>query len=315
MRALVYSDKLHLQTDFATPIAQPHQALIKISKAGICNTDLELTHGYMGFQGVLGHEFVGVVVQGDQHLLNKRVVGEINVAEGDCDMCRRGIPSQCRYRTTVGIFQHQGAFADYLALTTDNLFVVPDNVSDTEAVFVEPLAAACQILEAVHISPRDKVVVVGAGKLGLLCAQVLRLTGADVCVVVRREKPLKMLKKWGLRAVSRADLQDNQADIVVDCTGTAEGFADGLTLVKPRGTIVLKSTYTDIPSANLTKVVIDEVRVIGSRCGPFDAALRLLEAKLVDVNSMVDAHYPFNEAMQAFDKAFLPGALKVIIDF
>lgn len=314
MRALVLSDHLYLDTAAPMPVPQGEQALLKIRKAGICRTDLELIGGYMGFSGILGHEFVGEVVQSSDEWLGRRVAGEINVADGTCDFCQRGIPSQCRDRTTVGIDRHPGAFADYLALSTHNLHLVPDAVSDDAAVFTEPLAAALQTLEAVHISPRDRVVVIGAGKLGLLVTQVLRLTGADVCAVVRHEAQAKLLNLWHVPAFSCEELPSKRAQVVVDCTGTAEGFADSLELVEPRGTIILKSTYRGMPTLNMTRVAVEEIRVVGSRCGPFDAALRLLAAGLVDVESLIDAHYPLDDAIQAFDHASRKGTLKVLLD-
>ncbi len=315
MRALVFDGELRLEANYPQPVLEAGQSLIRMRQGGICNTDLEITKGYMGFSGVLGHEFVGEVVDGDAAWRGKRVVGEINVPSGDCDMCRAGVPSQCRHRTTVGIDRHQGAFADYLALRTENLYAVPDNVSDDQAVFVEPLAAACNILELVRISPRDRVVVVGAGKLGLLCAQVLRLTGADVSVVVRRERPRALLSKWGIPALELEAYPERETDVVVDCTGSSQGFATALKLLRPRGTLVLKSTYAGLPSVDLTRVVIEEINVVGSRCGPFAAALRLLEQRLVDVESMIEARYPIASALEAFDAAFQPGMLKVLLSF
>lgn len=312
MRALIYGGMLRLD-DVPDPVPMGDQSVLKIRKAGICNTDLELVAGYMNFSGILGHEFVGEVLEGD--LAGQRVVGEINVADGTCDLCQRGIPSQCRNRTTVGIAGHPGGFAEYLALTVRNLHVVPDEVSDDAAVFVEPLAAALQVTEAVHISPCDRVVVIGAGKLGLLVAQVLKLTGADLTVVVRREKPAQLLKKWGIKAVKSGELPARRAQVVVDCTGNAEGFAQALELVEPRGTIVLKSTYVGVPQADLTRVAVDEVRVVGSRCGPFDAALRLLQHQFVDVESMIERHFPLSEGLAAFEYAAQPGMLKVLLDF
>lgn len=315
MRALVFDGQLRFEAQMASPELQGDQVLLKILRAGICNTDLELVAGYMGFNGILGHEFVARVVAGPDAWLGKRVVGEINVADGTCDFCVRGIPSQCRNRTTVGIDRHAGAFADYLALTARNLHLVPDNVSDDAAVFVEPLAAALQILEAVHVSPRHRVLVLGAGKLGMLVAQVLRLTGADVVAVIRREKQAALLQEWGIASAQREALANRQADIVVDCTGTAEGFAAALDLVMPRGTLVLKSTYRGLPQADLTRVAVDEIRVIGSRCGPFEAALRLLASGLVDVEALIEARYPFADALQAMQHAEARGALKVLLDF
>ncbi len=313
MRALVFDGSLSFVADYPDPTPAPDQALLKIRQAGVCNTDLELVAGYMNFRGVLGHEFVAEVVAGRPEWLGQRVVGEINVAYGTCDLCARGIPSQCRQRTTVGIDRHDGAFADYLALSYANLYRVPDTVSDAQAVFVEPLAAALQCLEAVHIQPRDRVIVIGAGKLGLLCAQVARLTGADVSVVVRREAPARLLKQWGIPAVDLADLPLQAANVVIDCTGNAEGFASALDLVEPRGTLILKSTYTGIPQADLTRVVINEVRVIGSRCGPFESALRVLAAGLVDVESLIAAEYSLDDGVRALDHAAQAGMLKVLI--
>ena len=313
MQALIYDGQLRLDKHVPNPIPKGDQALLKIRKAGICNTDLELIAGYMNFSGILGHEFVGQVVEGEW--AGQRFVGEINVADGTCDFCQCGIPSQCRHRTTVGIAGHAGAFAEYLALTARNLHVVPDEVSDDAAVFVEPLAAALQVIEAVHISPRDRVVVVGAGKLGLLVAQVLKLTAADLAVVVRREKAAQLLKEWGITAVEQSELPAKRAQVVVDCTGNAEGFAEALELVEPRGTIVLKSTYVGIPSVNLTRVAVDEIRVVGSRCGPFEAALRLLKHHLVDVESLIERHFPLSGGLAAFEYAAQSGMLKVLLDF
>lgn len=313
MRAVMYENVLRLDTTVPKPEPTSEQSLLKIRRAGICNTDLELMAGYKEFSGILGHEFVAEVVGGE--LAGRRVVGEINVTDGTCEMCQRGIPSQCLNRNAIGIDDHPGAFADYLALVSRNLYPVPDDVSDDMAVFVEPLAAALQVTEGVHISPRDRVVLIGAGKLGLLVAQVLKLTGADLSVVVRREKPAALLQKWGIRAVTADELSRRSAQVVVDCTGNAEGFAQALELVQPRGTIVLKSTYVGTPAANLTRVAVDEIRVVGSRCGPFDAALRLLSHGLIDTESMIDGRYSIDAALVAFDHAAKPGALKVLLEF
>jgi threonine dehydrogenase-like Zn-dependent dehydrogenase len=312
MRAVLLSDQLRLASD--APMPEPHsdQALIKVRRAGICNTDLELVKGYMGFSGILGHEFVGEVVAGADDLIGRRVVGEINVACGACDFCASGIPSQCRKRTTIGIDRHPGAFADYLALTRRNLHVVPDGVSDDQAVFVEPLAAALQVYEAAHLSPRDRVVVIGAGKLGMLVAQVVRLIGCDLAVIARSERKARLLKGWGIDTVER--VTPREASVVIDCTGTAEGFALSLDAVKPRGTILLKSTYVGLPQADLTRVVVDEIRVIGTRCGSFSAALRLLSMGVVDVKSLIERRYSLDDALTAFDAAAQPGMLKVLLE-
>jgi threonine dehydrogenase-like Zn-dependent dehydrogenase len=315
MRALIYDGHLHLDSNVPSPVPQAGEALLKIRKAGICNTDLELIGGMYNFSGILGHEFVGEVVEGKHDLPGKRVVGEISVVCGQCDFCVRGIPSQCRNRTTIGIRRHPGAFADFLALPLRNLHLVPDTVSDDEAVFVEPLAAALQVTEAIHISPRDRVVILGVGKLGMLIAQVVKLTGADVVGVVRHEKQARLLEQWRIPAATRQDLPEQRAQVVVDVTGTADGFADAIDLVEPRGTLVLKSTYNSLQPANLTQIAVREIRIVGSRCGPFDAALRLLGAGLVDVLSLIDARYPFAFAPQAIEHAGGQGVLKVLLDF
>jgi threonine dehydrogenase-like Zn-dependent dehydrogenase len=314
VRALVLESQLQLDTQVPMPVLQGDQALLKIRRAGICNTDLEIISGYKGFSGILGHEFVAEVADGPKDLIGKRVVGEINVADGTCDMCQRGIPSQCRNRAAIGITGHPGAFADYLALASRNLHIVPDSVSDDSAVFVEPLAAALQTIEAVHISPRDRVVLIGAGKLGLLTAQVARLTGADVAVVVRHDKPAHLLNRWGIPALALSEFPPKRAQFVIDCTGTPDGFAEALNLVEPRGTIILKSTYKAVPQIDLSRIAVDEIKVIGSRCGPFDAALRLLAAGLVDVESLIEARYSLDKGLQAFERAAERGMLKVLLE-
>jgi alcohol dehydrogenase len=316
MRALAYREgQLQFREDEPTPVLQPGQALLKIRKAGLCHTDLELSRGYLGFSGVLGHEFVAEVVDGSPEWVGKRVAGEINVPCGTCDMCRHDVPSQCRNRTTVGIDRHPGAFADYLALDERCLHVLPDTISDDAAVFVEPLAAALHILEATHILPGHRVVLVGAGKLGLLMAQVVAQTGADLTVVSRRDSTQALLKRWGIASALLEDLPLAQADVVIESTGAADGFDGAMALVKPRGTMIMKSTFVGLTPANLTKAVIDEIRLIGSRCGPFDAAIRMLANGRIDTQSLIDARYPFADALAAFEHAQRPGALKVMLDF
>ena len=313
VRAVVFDKALRVITR-PYPVREPGEALIKLRLAGICNTDLELLDGYKGFSGQLGHEFVGDVIDGPPEWLGRRVVGEINVACGACDMCTRRIPTHCRERRVLGILNYDGAFADVFRLPLQNLHAVPDTLTDVQAVFVEPLAAACQILEAAPIQPTDRVVLIGAGKLGLLCAQVLRLTGAALSVVVRRKRQARLLAAWGVPAVARDDVPDGSADMVVDCTGNAQGFAAALDIVRPRGTLVLKSTYHGLPQADLTRIAVNEIRVIGSRCGPFDAALRLLSQGLIDVAPLVEARYSLADAVDALGYAARPGMLKVLIE-
>ncbi len=312
MRAVVYNGTLSL-ADIPRPVCDADDALIRLRLGGICNTDLELMRGYKNFSGTLGHEFVGDVIEGPDDWIGQRVVGEINIACGSCDLCQRGLPSHCRHRRTLGMAQYDGAFAEYFRLPVQNLHRVPASVTDQQAVFTEPLAAACQVLETFGVHPADRVILLGAGKLGLLIAQVLRLTGADLTVIVRQQRPADLLAGWGMRAAARSEVPDGLADVVVDCTGTAEGFADALNLVRPRGAILLKSSYADMPTANLTQLVVSEIRVVGSRCGSFDAALRLLDQRLVDVEPLIDACYPLDQAVEAFQQAARPGALKVLL--
>jgi threonine dehydrogenase-like Zn-dependent dehydrogenase len=295
------------------PVPAADEVLIRLRQGGICNTDFELMHGYRQFSGTLGHEFVGDVIEGPPKWLGRRVVGEINIGCGVCEMCQRGIPSQCHQRQVLGIMNYDGAFANDFRLPQRNLWLVPDSISDDSAVFTEPLAAACQILEMAVICPTDRVILIGAGKLGLLAAQVVRLTGADLKVIVRHESQAALLAGWGIPSARRDEIRPASADVVIDCTGSASGFADALDIVRPRGTILLKSTYHGLPQADLTRVVTQEIHLIGSRCGPFDAALRLLEQGLVNVLPLIEAHYPLAEAVRAFEHAARPGARKVLL--
>ncbi|MBN1311961.1 MAG: alcohol dehydrogenase catalytic domain-containing protein [Anaerolineae bacterium] len=312
MRALVFDQKLSLEDAYPEPVAGPGEALVRVLKAGICNTDLEIVQGYMNFKGILGHEFVGVVQGGEWD--GKRVSGEINLACGTCETCLRGMPTHCPNRKVLGIAGHNGAFADYLTLPIANLRALPDEISDEQAIFIEPLAAAFQILHATHISPHHRVIVLGAGKLGLLAAQVIALNGCHLTVSTHHPHRRELLSGWGIHAATVDELEPNSADVVVDCTGAEKGFADALTLVKPRGVIHLKSTYHGPASANLTRVAVDEISVVGSRCGPFDAAIRLLQRYMIEVNALVDARYSLDDGLDAMAKAGQKGVLKVIIE-
>jgi threonine dehydrogenase-like Zn-dependent dehydrogenase len=304
-----------LVEDYPRPEPLPEEALVGVKLAGICNTDLEIVHGYMGFQGVLGHEFVGVVEEcAGKSLVGQRVVGEINCCCGECPTCLAGAPTHCPHRTTLGIWGRDGAFADYLSLPVANLHIVPEAVSDEAAVFVEPLAAALEILEQIQVKPTDRVVVLGDGKLGLLVAQVLGLTGCDLVVGGRHEEKLAILERRGIDARLANELPTEKADVVVDCTGHPSGFAAARGLVKPRGTLVLKSTFHGDVEVNLSMLVVDEITLIGSRCGPFAPALHLLERGLVDVESLVSVTCPLDERLAAFERAQKKGILKVLLD-
>ncbi len=315
MQALVFDKKLTFHNDYPEPSIGPGDALVRVTRAGICNTDLEIMRGYLGFKGVLGHEFVGTVVRADgaPGLVGRRVVGEINAYCGRCPTCLRGDPTHCPQRTTLGIDRRDGVMADYFTLPAGLLYPLPDALPDEWAVFAEPLAAACEIVERTHIHPTDRVIVLGDGKLGLLVAQVLQLTGCDLLAVGRHSEKLSILERRGIRAQIAGEKVKPDADVVVEATGSAEGFAAARSLVRPRGALVLKSTFHGDVALNLSKLVVDEVTVIGSRCGPFPAALRLLAQRLVDVEALIHATLPLEAGPAAFERAAAPGVLKVLL--
>jgi threonine dehydrogenase-like Zn-dependent dehydrogenase len=303
-----------LAADHPKPALQPGEARIRTDLVGICNTDLEILRGYARFSGVLGHEFVGTVESApDPELLGRRVVGEINISCGTCQACLAGRASHCSERIALGIRGRDGALAEYLCLPAKNLHLVPEAISDRMAVFVEPLAAACQIAEQIHVRPTDRVLVLGDGKLGLLIGQVLALTGCDLTIVGRHRDKLAILAERGIPTRVGTDGLDATADLVVECTGQTEGFRTARRLLRPGATLVLKSTYHSRVETDLSSLVVDEIRVVGSRCGPFPAALRLLSQGLVDVESLIDAVYPIREAPAAFEHASRRGALKVLV--
>lgn len=315
MRALTIGEDLRLDPNYPEPTAAGQEALIRVRLAGICNTDLELVRGYMQYAGVLGHEFVGEVLQAsDPAWLGKRVVGDINAACGVCQTCRAGRRTHCPDRTTLGIFRRDGALADLLLLPQANLYEVPAAVPDEMAVFVEPLAAACEILEQVHISPSDSVVVLGDGKLGLLVAAVLRLSGARLTLVGRHLQKLAIAAKWGVHVqLGDAEYREERADVVVECSGSPSGFEAARRIVRPRGTLVLKSTYADPLTLDMSALVVDEVTIVGSRCGPFAPALRLLEGGWVDPRPLISAEYSLDQGEEALRFAASPGVLKVLV--
>jgi len=270
----------------------------------------------MGYCGVLGHEMVGVVEEGSPAWLGKRVVCEINCVCGRCDLCQRGLSNHCRNRTVLGIAGRDGCFADYILVPQRNLHAVPDVVSDEEAVFVEPLAAAYQVLAQCPIDRRTTVSVVGPGRLGLLVAQVLATTGCKLTVIGRNPEKLERCEKKGVQGVHVDNLAAcKNRDVVVDCTGSPQGLALAMSLVRPRGTIVLKSTYADAATPNLAPLVVDEVTLLGSRCGPFPEAIDALARKAVEVRSMISRTFPIEQALDAFAAARDPQNLKILLKF
>ena len=315
MRALVLENQLTLQTTRPKPNGLPEEALIQVLQAGICSTDLHMVTGYMGFQGVLGHEFVGMVEQAPNHrsLVGKRMVGEINAACRTCETCLNGHPTHCPNRTTLGIMGRDGAFADYLSLPIKNLYELPMHISNEHAVFIEPLAAACEIPQLISIKPKDRIIVLGDGKLGLLCSQVLALSGCQVTLLGRHTENHSWLEKKGIAVTSKSEDILPGADVVIEVTGTSKGLTLAAQLVRPRGTIVLKSTYNGNVMVNMTELVIREISVIGSRCGPFAPALRLLAAGTIEVEPLIHARFSLNDGIKAMDQAAQPGTLKVLL--
>ncbi|MEZ4767177.1 MAG: alcohol dehydrogenase catalytic domain-containing protein [Caldilineales bacterium] len=307
----------HIDTACPVPVPADDEALVSVSLAGICSTDLEILRGYAGFSGVLGHEFVGVVeaCPGRPELVGRRVAGEINIGCGECAYCARGVREHCLRRQALGIHGRDGVFAQFVALPVANLHLVPDNVTDEAAVFTEPLAAAFQIREQVAFSATDRIAVVGAGRLGQLVARALADASAELVAVGRdqQSRKLAILRAAGVATAERGQLPAGWADVVVDCTGSPAGFADALDLVRAQGVLVLKSTYHGAAEVDMTRVVVDEIQVIGSRCGPFDKALAALASGQVDPRPLIDAQYPLIEGLHALEHAARPGVLKVLL--
>ncbi|GAB4505790.1 MAG: alcohol dehydrogenase catalytic domain-containing protein [Anaerolineales bacterium] len=306
------SNRLDLRE--VAPPEMPGEALVRIRKAGICSTDLELVKGYYPFTGIPGHEFVGEVVEADDpSWIGQRVVGDINVVCGACEQCLAGRSTHCEKRTVLGIVNRHGTFAEYTRLPLVNLHRVPAAVPDELAVFTEPLAAALEIQQQVHIQPTDRVLLVGAGRLGQLIAQTLALTGCDLRVLARHSRQKNLLAARGIGIIAEEDVQPWRWDVVVEATGSPVGFDLARRAIRPRGTLVMKSTYKGEMTVNFSSIVVDEIQIIGSRCGPFEPALRLLEKKEVDPSGLIAAEFRLEEALQAFAHAAQPGVLKVLV--
>ena len=308
------NNQLQLRTDIPNPEPPPGEALVRVLRAGICNTDLELLRGYYPYTGILGHEFVGVVEQGPERLLNQRVVGEINAACGQCRFCRSGQPTHCENRTVLGIVNRNGAFADYLTLPIENLHLVPESISTDAATFTEPVAAALEIQQQVSVGSDERVLVVGDGKLGQLVAQTLVLTGCELLAIGRHREKLANLEARGIKTGFADAVTDRAFDISVECTGNPEGFDLARRALRPRGTLILKSTYAGKLTLDASSLVVDEITVIGSRCGPFPKALQLLAQGRVDVEGLIQARYPLTEGLTAFERAQRRGVLKVLLE-
>jgi threonine dehydrogenase-like Zn-dependent dehydrogenase len=334
MKALRCENQNLSVEDVPRPVADG-EALVRVTLSGICNTDLEIARGYAGFQGTLGHEFVGVVEEAPEARASaavtqdytapsltvglltpgQRVVGEINAGCGHCELCRSGDSRHCPNRTVLGIVGRDGAHAEFLKLPLVNLLPVPDEVSDEQAVFTEPLAAACGILERATIAPDTKVAVIGDGKLGLLCAQVLGTTGAMVALIGKHANKLQIAQSRNIETMlsHNANQRKSEFDVVVEASGSAEGFEQALDLLRPRGVLVLKSTFHGATEVDAARIVVDEISVVGSRCGRFAPALQLLRAGAVDVASMISEEFKLAEGIRAMARAADSGVMKILL--
>jgi threonine dehydrogenase-like Zn-dependent dehydrogenase len=315
MQALVLEHGRVALRDRPEPVPATGEALVRVSLAGICNTDLELAEGYMGFSGVLGHELCGVVTAcEDASWQGRRVAGEINLPCRRCELCARGLENHCAMRTVLGIVNKDGCFAEQVTLPIANLHALPDVLPDERACFVEPVAAAFRVLEQVSITMRDRVAVLGDGKLGLLIAQALRTTGCQLVLAGKHDRKLALAERLGLETARASELPRKRYDVVVEATGSPEGMQTAIELTRPRGTLVLKSTYHGPLALDAAPIVIDELTIVGSRCGPFPVAIDALTRGIVDVAPLVDAILPLREGLAALEEASTPGTLKVLLD-
>ena len=320
MQALVFDGQLRFEPRRDAPQPPPAEALIRPTRLGICSTDLEICRGYMDFRGVLGHEFVGVVesVAEKRHAdwVGKRVVGSINCVRSVCDLCRAGLREHARDRSVLGISERDGCFADLFSLPVENLYEVPDHVDDDHAVFTEPLAAAFQVLRQLTVEGRPYITVLGDGRLGLLVAQVVSRLNATVRVVGKHESKLRLCEKWGIkhRLLDDVGLRQDQ-DIVIDCTGSPRGLESAMAMVRPRGTIMLKTTTAPSEKpVDLSPLVIHEINLIGSRCGPFPDAIEALSAQEIDVVSLISRRMRLADGAEAMKAAGRPGSIKVLLE-
>lgn len=322
MKALRYENGRLELAEVDEPRAEAGEAVVRVTLAGVCNTDLEIVRGYAGFAGTLGHEFVGVVesaAAAGESLIGRRVVGEINAGCGRCELCAgRGDARHCPRRTVLGIVGRDGAFAEYLRLPVVNLLIVPDEIEDARAVFAEPLGAACGIMERVRVTRDTRVAVVGDGKLGLLCAQAIKAqTDAGVTLIGRHQNKLRIARARGIETVLVDELPQDPSrqtfDVVVEASGASNGFARAVGLTRPRGTLVLKSTFHGATEIDAARIVVDEITIVGSRCGRFAPALELLRRDAVDVSSLISDEFPLADGVRAMQRATENGVLKVLL--
>lgn len=316
MKALRFRNRRLELAAIPRPTAKS-ECIVRILLSGICNTDLEITKGYSGFEGTLGHEFVGIVEDAPDmpSLIGKRVAGEINVGCGDCPLCLGGDPRHCPGRTVLGIKGRDGTHAEYVSLPSSNLFEIPDGITDESAVFIEPLAAALGIVERIDLSSAQKIAIVGDGKLGLLCAMALKSPERHLTLLGKHRSKMLKAASAGVNTILVSDRPkpERAFDIVVEATGSDIGFSMALDLVRPRGTIVLKSTYAGIARIEAWRLVVDEITVVGSRCGRFGPAIQWLEDNRIDLASLISEEFPLSRGIEAFEMASRPGVLKVLL--
>ena len=315
MRALRYEQNNLVVAEIPKP-GRTDEALVRVTLSGICNTDVEIVRGYAGFEGTIGHEFVGVVEEAsDKSLIGSRVVGEINAGCGRCHLCMRGDPRHCPERTVLGIVGRDGAHAEFLQLPVVNLLPVPDEIGDEHAVFTEPLAAAWGITERVDVSEETRLAIIGDGKLGLLCAQTLALTGAPLLLIGKHPEKLSIAAARGIETATLDKVKGRarEFDVVVEASGSESSFALALDLLRPRGRLVLKSTFKGATAIDAARIVVDEISVVGSRCGRFAPALDLLKNKKVDVESLISEEYSLREGVRAMQRATEAGVIKVLL--
>ena len=316
MKALCFDGQQLKLRNVKRPRPQRGEALIQVLLAGICGTDLEILKGYSGFRGILGHEFVGRVVEcAEKDWVGRRVAGEINVSCGECTLCLWGLGRHCPHRTVVGIVNRPGAFAEYIALPVVNLHAIPDSIPDEAAVFVEPLAAAAEVLEYVRVAPSPRAAVLGDGRLGLLIAQVLQQSHSNVIVIGKHASKLEIANGMGIKTVTLAKekLPAKNFSLVVEATGSPKGLQEALRLVEPRGTVVMKSTYREPAQFDTAKLVVDEIKLVGSRCGNFTTALDLLREGKIKVQSLISRKLPLRSGLEAFDYVQKNSCLKVLL--
>jgi threonine dehydrogenase-like Zn-dependent dehydrogenase len=314
MKAICWDGhEVTLDSSYPPPVPDQESAIVKVHLAGICSTDLQIFKGYMNFRGVPGHEFVGSVRQGPENWLGKRVVGEINFGCGRCEFCDRDLTRHCPNRTVMGILNADGAFAEYVAVPVENLHVVPPSVSDEQAVFTEPVAAAFEILRQIQVSTGDEILILGDGKLGNLCAQVLRLTGAKLTALGKHQDKLDLIRRTGVRTTLLNEWEPRLFDVVVEATGSAAGLELAISAVRPRGTLVLKSTIAGAHQVSLAPLVINEINLVGSRCGIFSDALEALAARQISVVPLIEQVYPLAQGIEAIQHAGRPGARKILL--